>query len=65
VGAPIDHPLNRQVLSPELEDYRNIPHRIVAGGGAHKHAILRAVARTGLATVIVTDADSARALLAE
>ncbi len=62
-GAPIDHPLNRQVLSPAFEDYRKIPHRIVASGGEHKHAALRATAAAGLASVIITDSDSAMALL--
>lgn len=62
-GRPIDHPLNRQVISPDLEAYRGIPSRIVASGGPHKHAILRATVRAGLATAIVTDADSARWLL--
>ncbi|SIT53783.1 hypothetical protein BQ8794_130267 [Mesorhizobium prunaredense] len=52
-----------QVLSPELDDYRNIPCRIIASGGTHKRAILVAVARAGLATVVVTDADSAKAML--
>lgn len=63
-GRSIDHPLNRQVLSPELDDYRGIPSRIVASGGPHKHAILLALAKAGLATTIVTDADSAKAMLA-
>lgn len=62
-GCPIDHPVNRQVLSPELDAYRAIPCRIVASGGPHKHSILLAVARAELATVLVTDADSARAML--
>lgn len=62
-GKPVDHPLNGQVLSPELDDYRNIPCRIIASGGTHKHAIPLAVAGAGLATVIVTDADSAKAML--
>jgi DNA-binding transcriptional regulator LsrR (DeoR family) len=62
-GKPIDHPLNGQVLSPELDDYRSIPCRIVASGGSHKHAILLAMAEAELATVVVTDADSARAML--
>lgn len=63
-GKEIDHPLNRQVLSPELEDFRRIGCRIVASGGAHKHKILHAVATSGLVNVLVTDADSARAILA-
>jgi DNA-binding transcriptional regulator LsrR (DeoR family) len=62
-GEPVDHPLNRQVLSPELDEYRRISCRIVASGGAHKHAILLAMARAELATIIVTDADGANAML--
>ncbi|WP_117192794.1 sugar-binding transcriptional regulator [Rhizobium terrae] len=62
-GKEIDHPLNRQVLSPEMEDFRKIGCRIVASGGAHKHRILQAVVRSGLVNVLITDADSARAVL--
>lgn len=62
-GEPIDHPLNRQVLSPEFDAYQRIPHRIIAAGGSHKRAILLATARAGLATTIVTDAESAKSLL--
>ncbi|CDZ39800.1 Ery operon repressor [Neorhizobium galegae bv. officinalis] len=63
-GKEIDHPLNRQVLAPEMEDFRRIGCRIVASGGAHKHKILQAVAQSGLANVMITDADSAKAMLA-
>lgn len=62
-GNPVDHRLNEQVLSPKLDDYRKIPCRIVASGGAHKHAILRAVAKSGLATILMTDESSAAAIL--
>jgi DNA-binding transcriptional regulator LsrR (DeoR family) len=65
LGRPVAHALNRQVISPELDDYRKIPCRIVASGGTHKHTILLAVARAELATIIVTDSDSARAMLDE
>ncbi|MGX5668672.1 sugar-binding transcriptional regulator [Rhizobium daejeonense] len=64
-GRPIDHPLNLQVISPDLDAYRGIPTRIIASGGPHKHAILGATLKAGLATVVVTDADSARWLLSE
>jgi DNA-binding transcriptional regulator LsrR (DeoR family) len=63
-GLPVDHPLNRQVISPDLENYRRIPCRIIASGGPHKHAILLAAVRAGLATTLVTDSRSARTLLA-
>lgn len=62
-GNPVDHPLNRQVISLGLTAYRDIPSRILASGGRHKHAILLATLKAGLATAIVTDAESARALL--
>ena len=62
-GQEIDHPLNRQVLSPELEDFRRIGCRIVASGGAHKYKILHAVAASGLINVLITDADSAKAMI--
>lgn len=64
-GRPVDHPLNRQVISPTLDAYCGIPTRIIASGGPHKHAILRATARAGFATAIITDAESARWLLDE
>lgn len=62
-GQPVDHPLNRQVISLDLSRYRSIAHRIVASGGRHKREILRAVVRAQLATAIVTDAETAIWLL--
>ncbi|CAN7563647.1 sugar-binding transcriptional regulator [Neorhizobium sp. LjRoot104] len=62
-GKEIDHPLNRQVLAPEMDDFRKIGCRIVASGGAHKRRILQAVAQSGLVNVLITDADSAKAML--
>jgi DNA-binding transcriptional regulator LsrR (DeoR family) len=62
-GTLVDHPLNSQVISPDLDSYRQIPCRIIASGGAHKHAILGAVVKAQLATIIFTDSDSAMALL--
>ncbi|NRP70055.1 Deoxyribonucleoside regulator [Ensifer psoraleae] len=62
-GRPVDHPLNRQVISPDLADYRGIPCRIIASGGSHKRAILLATLKARLATALVTDSDSARWLL--
>lgn len=62
-GNPVDHPLNRQVLSPEFDDYRRIPCRIIASGGSHKHGILLALARARLPTILITDAETAMAML--
>jgi len=62
-GNPVDHPLNGKVIAPALADYRGIPCRIIASGGLHKQAILRAAIRAGLATSLVTDEESAKLLL--
>lgn len=64
-GQPIDHSINSQVLAPEFEHLRQIPCRVVASGGTHKHDILYAVAHAGLATVVVTDEESAEAMLSK
>ena len=64
-GRQIDHPLNHQVMSPELEDFRKIQTRIVASGGQHKHAIMRAVVAAGHVNVVITDADCAAHLLGD
>lgn len=62
-GREIDHPLNRQVISPSIADYRRIPTRIIASGGAHKREILAACLTAGLATTLITDTDSAYGFL--
>lgn len=62
-GAELDHPINGCAMSPELDSFRKIPRRVVISGGRDKHQVMRAVAQSGLATVLITDLDCARALL--
>ncbi|WP_332715602.1 sugar-binding transcriptional regulator [Pelagibacterium mangrovi] len=62
-GDAIDHPINDQVLSPDLGDFARIRHRVIAGGGSHKIDIVRAVLAQGFATVLVTDSVNAQSLL--
>jgi DNA-binding transcriptional regulator LsrR (DeoR family) len=62
-GRPIDHPINGRVIGIGLDDLRRIPDVILAAGGAHKAAIVRAVLRAGVVGTLVTDeATAARAL---
>lgn len=61
-GRAIDHPLNDRVIGMGLEDLRGIPNVILAAGGGHKLAILRAVLRRGVVGTLVTDESTARAL---
>lgn len=62
-GVELDHPINGCAMSPELASFRKIPSRVVISGGRGKHQVMRAVAQSGLATVLITDLDCARALL--
>jgi DNA-binding transcriptional regulator LsrR (DeoR family) len=43
---------------------RRIPRRVIVGGGAAKGDALRAALRSGIATVVITDAHAARSALA-
>lgn len=62
-GAPTAHPLNRQVISPDLESYRRIKTRIIASGGIHKRRVVGAALRGRLATTLITDSETACWLL--
>lgn len=62
-GRPLDHAINRQVLAPEIEDFVGIRHRLVAGGGAYKTAIVKAILTARYATILAIDSESARAIL--
>jgi DNA-binding transcriptional regulator LsrR (DeoR family) len=62
-GQEVNHSLNRQVISPSIENYQNIPTRIIASGGDHKKKILKSCLVARLATTLITDADNAIYLL--
>ena len=62
-GRLVDHRINSRVIGIELDDLRAIPNVILAAGGAHKVPIIRAVLRLGVINTIVTDEETARALL--
>ncbi|UHS63187.1 sugar-binding transcriptional regulator [Agrobacterium vaccinii] len=62
-GHEVDHPLNRQVISPSISQYQKIPTRIIASGGDHKKEILKSCLIARLATTLITDAENALYLL--
>jgi DNA-binding transcriptional regulator LsrR (DeoR family) len=62
-GRPIDHPLNRRVLAPGVKELSRIPTVVVASGGANKTAIIAAVLRAKLASVLICDESTASAAL--
>lgn len=59
----VDHPVNRRVLGMHPDDLARVPERWMISGGPDKVAALAAILGAGLVTGIVTDQDTARALL--
>ena len=63
-GRSVPHPLNKRVMSVDLEDLRKAAHVVLACGGAHRAAAIRAAIRRVGCHTLVTDEGAARALLA-
>lgn len=62
-GQPIRHPINRRVIAPSIETLSKIGTVIVTSGGVNKAAILAAVLKTGLCSVLIADEASVNAAL--
>lgn len=59
----LDHPINRRVIGFPPSDFIKIPRRIMISGGPTKVPVLRALIARGYFTDLVTDAETAKALL--
>lgn len=59
------HDLVDRTIGISLDELRAVPQLVVVGGGARKIKAIRAVLKSGLASVLVTDVSVARAILAE
>ncbi|HIC82434.1 sugar-binding transcriptional regulator [Pelagibius sp.] len=59
----LDHPINRRVLGFPPSDFIKIPRRVMVSGGPAKVPVLRALLERGYFTDLVTDTDTAKALL--
>jgi len=64
-GEPVPNHLDERILSLSLEDMRQIPLNVCVAGGPAKFEVIRAVMRAGLFNVLITDAATAHALLAD
>lgn len=62
-GDLIDHPINSQLIGITLEDLDAIPNVILAAGGSHKVAIMKATLARGVVNTLVTDEATGVALL--
>jgi lsr operon transcriptional repressor len=62
-GLQIRHEVNGRVIALDLDDFVKIPARVLAAGGPSKVEAIAAALRGDLATVLVTDVDTAQALI--
>lgn len=64
-GRPMALPADARVVGIALDALRAIPRRILVGAGADRLGALRAALRGAFAATLVTDAPTARALIAD
>jgi len=62
-GLQIRNEVNGRVIALDLDDFVKIPVRVIAAAGSSKVEAIAAALRGGLATVLVTDVDTAHALM--
>lgn len=62
-GDLIDHAVNDRVMSVDVDRIRRAPLRILASGGAEKRLAMLGAMRLVQPTVLITDEESARAML--
>jgi DNA-binding transcriptional regulator LsrR (DeoR family) len=62
-GHLFDHPLNERVIGLRLEDIRRIPLTLAVAAGLAKAIAILGALRTGAINVLVTDSETAHAVL--
>lgn len=62
-GARVDGPLEERTIGMDLDTIRKVPERLAVAGGMDKVQAILAALRGGYVTALVTDADTARAIL--
>jgi len=62
-GQLVDHQINRSVMAIPPSEVASLKRVILAAGGAHKVKAIRAALKSVKAKILITDSDSARALL--
>lgn len=62
-GKLLDHPLNKRLMSADLEKLKRIPIKVIATGGLQKVTIITALLQQNYADILVTDEVTAKAVL--
>lgn len=63
-GRSIAHPLNKRVMSIDLNSLRSARHIVLASGGEHRAIAIRAAIKRIGCNTLITDESAARAILA-
>ena len=63
-GRVVNHPINERVLSMPLDKLRKVPRRVMISGGNDKVTALHAGLKLAAANVLITNEETAKALLA-
>ncbi|WP_243118271.1 sugar-binding transcriptional regulator [Actinomyces wuliandei] len=63
-GRPVASDYDERLVGADAEQLRAVPRRVAAAGGQRKHAAVRGALLGGWVDVLITDVDTARALLA-
>lgn len=64
-GTPVTHEVNQRVISADLEVLRRCPERVLISGGREKRLAIKAAMKTLSPTTLITDEQTAQALLAD
>ena len=64
-GDLVDHEVNSRVISVNLARLRRTPERVLISGGKDKLAAMRATIRTIAPTTLITDEQTALALISK
>lgn len=62
-GEPVRSPISERIVGLGMDEILSIPHRAALAGGLDKIDSIRGALRGGLITTLVTDVETARAIL--
>ncbi|HEY0120874.1 MAG TPA: sugar-binding transcriptional regulator [Rhizobium sp.] len=62
-GNSVDHPINKRVMSVDLDTLKKAKHIVISSGGAHRALAIRATIKRIGCNTLITDESAAKALL--
>ncbi|MEZ2220482.1 sugar-binding transcriptional regulator [Rhizobium sp. RCC_161_2] len=62
-GNSVDHPINKRVMSVDLDTLKKAKHIVISSGGAHRAVAISATIKRIGCNTLITDESAAKALL--